>query len=170
VRKSVRNWMQRCARTALVLLLAQLLGCGTLLYRERVGQPRGKLDVVVVLLDSIGLVYFVAPGLVAFAVDFATGAIYLPRQAPPSLAEDDGRIQVRMLGESSRDPRAIEQAVHEATGVELAGHWDELQIWTQGTEPLAQRLLELDARAQGCAGLDPAAEPRAPAFRSCAPR
>ena len=168
----MRKRLQKCARTAFVLLLAQLLGCGTLLYRERVGQPRGKLDVVVVLLDSIGLVYFVAPGLVAFAVDFATGAIYLPRQAPPSLAGDDGRIQVRMLGESSRDPHAIEQAVRETTGIELAGHWHELHVLTQATEPepIAQRLLELDARAQSCAGLDPAAEPRALAFRSCAPR
>jgi hypothetical protein len=164
------RWMRRCAWVPVALLLAQQLGCGTLLYRERVGQPRGKLDVVVVLLDSIGLVYFVAPGLIAFAVDFATGAIYLPREAPPSLAGDDPRIQVRMLGEASRDPRAIEQAVREATGVELAGHWDGLQIMPVGREPLPQRLLELDARAQSCAGLDPAAEPRAPAFRSCAPR
>ena len=31
-----------------------------------------------VLLDGLGLLLFFIPGVVAFAVDFATGAIYLP--------------------------------------------------------------------------------------------
>jgi hypothetical protein len=56
--------------------------CGTLLYPERRGQPRGVIDSGVVLLDAIGLIFFVVPGLVAFAVDFSTGAIYFP--PPPN--------------------------------------------------------------------------------------
>ena len=39
---------------------------------------RGKIDPNAVVLDGIGLLFFVVPGLVAFAIDFATGAIYLP--------------------------------------------------------------------------------------------
>lgn len=60
------------------LLLTQLAGCGTLLYPERRGQPVGEIDPAVVLFDGIGLFFFVVPGLVAFAIDFATGAIFLP--------------------------------------------------------------------------------------------
>ncbi len=164
--------MRKCAGALLALGLALLLGCGTLLYRERVGQPRGKLDAFVVVLDSLALVYFVVPGLVAFAVDFATGAIYLPREAQPPLAGEPARMQVRMLGERSRDPRAIEAAVREVAGVDLAEHWHQVRIVGEGSEGegVWVRLLELDGCARGGVGLDPAAEPHALAFRSCARR
>ncbi len=52
--------------------------CGTLLYPERRGQDKGPLDAKVVIMNGIGVLLFVVPGLVAFIVDFATGAIYLP--------------------------------------------------------------------------------------------
>ena len=61
-----------------VALLFQLTGCGTLIYSERDGQPKGKIDPTVAILDGIGLLFFVIPGLVAFAIDFHTNAIYLP--------------------------------------------------------------------------------------------
>lgn len=70
-------------RQFLSLLLAAVIlttaSCGTLFHPERVGQPRGgKLDLSIVLLDGLGLLLFFVPGVVAFVVDFATGAIYLP--------------------------------------------------------------------------------------------
>ncbi len=65
--------------------LTATTGCGLILYPERRGQPRGRLDWGVVLLDGLGLLLFLVPGLIAFAVDFATGTIYLP-------PEYDGRI------------------------------------------------------------------------------
>jgi len=52
--------------------------CGTILYPERRGQAAGRLDAGVAVLDGIGLLLFIVPGVIAFAVDFATGAIYLP--------------------------------------------------------------------------------------------
>ena len=55
-----------------------LTGCGTVLHPERRGQPAGALDWKVVALDALGLVLFFIPGVIAFAVDFHTGAIYLP--------------------------------------------------------------------------------------------
>ncbi len=56
-----------------------LQSCGALIHPERVGQPRtGRLDPSVVLLDGLGLLLFLVPGLIAFIVDFATGAIYMP--------------------------------------------------------------------------------------------
>ena len=55
-----------------------LTGCGTLLHPERHGQPAGSLDWKIVALDALGLVLFFIPGVIAFVVDFYTGAIYLP--------------------------------------------------------------------------------------------
>jgi hypothetical protein len=117
-----------------------VLGCGTILYPERSGQPVGKLDIWVVLLDSIGLVYFVVPGLVAFAVDFTTGAIYLP----PGVTAP-GELALR-----GRDPRELEAAVREATGIELGGHWEHVVVLRdceRGGSPELQ-VAELDAAAR----------------------
>lgn len=61
-----------------VSLLTQLTACGSLLYPDRRGQIEGKIDPVVAALNTIGILFYVLPGLIAFAVDFATGAIYLP--------------------------------------------------------------------------------------------
>lgn len=69
-----REWIQFASASMLVAAS----GCGTILYPERRGQPHGRLDWGVVLLDGLGLIFFFVPGIVAFAVDFATGAIYLP--------------------------------------------------------------------------------------------
>ncbi len=80
-------------------LLAQLSGCGTLFYPERRGQLKGQIDPAIAALNAVGILFFVVPGLIAFAIDFATGAIYLPdgryAVAPERLQEAlgaDGRI------------------------------------------------------------------------------
>lgn len=59
-------------------LLAQASGCGTLLHPERRGQLNGQIDPVIAALNGVGILFFVVPGLIAFAIDFTTGAIYLP--------------------------------------------------------------------------------------------
>jgi hypothetical protein len=61
-----------------LLVLIGTASCGTILYPERRGQAVGRIDVGVAVLDGIGLLFFLVPGVIAFAVDFATGAIYLP--------------------------------------------------------------------------------------------
>jgi hypothetical protein len=68
-----------------VLVSLQFISCGTILYPERRSQNPGKLDVGIVLLDGFWLLVGIIPGVIAFAVDFSTGAIYLPAssaQAP----------------------------------------------------------------------------------------
>ena len=61
-----------------VTLLVQVFGCGTIIYPERRGQKSGRIDPGIAILDGIGLLFFIIPGLVAYAIDFTTGAIYLP--------------------------------------------------------------------------------------------
>src|SRR5262245_23155437 len=54
-------------------------GCGTFIYSERCGQPHSnQIDWKIVALDGLGLLLFFVPGVIAFVVDFCTGAIYLP--------------------------------------------------------------------------------------------
>lgn len=73
-------------------------GCGTLAHSERCGRPHSnQIDWKIAALDGLGLILFFVPGVVAFVVDFSTGAIYLPLeeaypayggspQTPPSLS------------------------------------------------------------------------------------
>src|SRR5262245_36313092 len=57
-------------------------GCGTVFHSERVGQAHSRdLDWKIVGLNALGLIFFFVPGVVAFVVDFCTGAIYLPPES-----------------------------------------------------------------------------------------
>lgn len=54
-------------------------GCGSLMHTDRVGQPHSnQIDWKIAALNGLGMLFFFVPGVVAFAVDFYTGAIYLP--------------------------------------------------------------------------------------------
>src|SRR3984885_10280157 len=63
-----------------LVFTAQLMGCGTLMYPERKGQRGGSLDAGVAVLDGIGLLFGIIPGVIAFCVDFSNGTIYLPKR------------------------------------------------------------------------------------------
>lgn len=117
-------------------LLTQLSACGTLFYPERRGQISGKIDSAVVVMDAVGLLIFIIPGLIAFAVDFATGAIYLPDSsysvAPQTLREaigadgelDTARLEAILLRETGRQlPLAAAQLIQPAGGsLQLASY------------------------------------------------
>jgi hypothetical protein len=56
-----------------------LSACGTLLHPERVGRPHSRdIDWKIAAMDGLGLLLFFVPGVIAFVVDFSTGAIYFP--------------------------------------------------------------------------------------------
>lgn len=108
-------------------LLTQLTACGTLFYPDRRGQIEGKVDPVIVALDAIGILFYVIPGLIAFGVDFATGAIYYPggttAQVDPAKLKpavnadgsiDNSKLQAILESELGQrlplnDPRLIQQ-------------------------------------------------------------
>lgn len=102
-----------------------LAGCGTILHSERVHQPHSRdIDWGMAALDGLGLALFFVPGVVAFAVDFYTGAIYLPyeaygsaeqppteavaRRLPPPPERDYPPQKIAMLHEGGRTFRSIE--------------------------------------------------------------
>src|SRR5690554_15030 len=78
---------------AAVLIFAtlHLSACGTILYPERKGQVSGQIDAGVAALNGIGLLFFLVPGVIAFAVDFSNGTIYLPGTAAVD-GDDDVRV------------------------------------------------------------------------------
>lgn len=65
------------------------MGCGTILHPERKGQPAGRIDWSIVALDGLGLLIFFVPGVIAFAVDFNNGTIYLPSSSTTSARRRD---------------------------------------------------------------------------------
>ncbi len=75
------------ALVLVVVLLVAASGCGTILYPERRGQRDGKIDAGVAVLDGICLLIFIVPGVIAYIVDFSTGAIYLPPDEPAVVNE-----------------------------------------------------------------------------------
>jgi hypothetical protein len=80
------RWFNRkvTRRIALVLAVAVAIesaSCGTVIHPERIGRSHsGALDPSIVVLDGLGVLVFLIPGVVAFIVDFSTGAIWLPDQ------------------------------------------------------------------------------------------
>ena len=110
-----------CGTTAI------LSGCGTVLYPDRAYQKRrGNLDPAVVILDGIGLFFFIIPGLVAFAVDFTTGAIYFPDNHTPGDRErtifDQYNTEVRL------DRGQIERIVAMKTGKRINLNDDRMRV------------------------------------------
>ena len=75
----MRNRMKRSLGISLTLALAvNMSSCGLILHPERKGQKSGDIDATVAILDGVGLLFFLIPGVVAFIVDFHHGTIYLP--------------------------------------------------------------------------------------------
>jgi hypothetical protein len=115
IRRAIRPW-GRIAGRLTVGAAVLLASCGTVLYPERRGQPAGRLDVGVVVLDGLGLLVFLVPGVIAFAVDFATGAIYLPPECAlpgPGTGAELRKVQVDPAGLTAE---RVEAVVREQTG------------------------------------------------------
>ena len=120
--KWTKNGVLTVAMAGILLLDTS---CGTLMYPERKGQISGRIDPGIAVLDGIGLLFFVVPGVIAFAVDFSNGTIYLP---PGESSMQNGRydsadrVVVRVDGRELTRPY-IERLVREHTGkaIDLSG-------------------------------------------------
>ena len=100
-----------------VVLMIQLVGCGTILYPERKGQKAGRIDMGVAILDGIGLLFFLIPGVIAFAVDFNNGTIYLPGTAR-------GSLDIKNIKQVKFDPKhssvaSVEKMIKDQTGYSI---------------------------------------------------
>jgi hypothetical protein len=114
------------ARFIVIALVAvQAAGCGLILYPDREGQAKsGRIDPTVAILDGVGCLFFLIPGLIAFAVDFHEGTIYLP---PGQTAGSDWRTVALPAGAISAE--TIEQAIQAQTGTQVSLADPQLQAW-----------------------------------------
>jgi hypothetical protein len=91
------------------VMVLELTACGTVFYPERKGTKSGSIDPIVAVADAIGLLFFFIPGVIAFAVDFTNGTIYLPHGRHSSLTPDE-------LKSVSPDGKVDKQALSELVG------------------------------------------------------
>lgn len=117
------------------LLIFELSGCGSIIYPERRGQLSGPIDPTVVIMDGIGLLFWVVPGVIAFAVDFATGAIYTSSRrysvAPEALKgtiKENGQI----------DTVQLQEIIKQQTGQNIPFNHPGLQLQKSSPELLSQ--------------------------------
>ncbi|MBF9000349.1 MULTISPECIES: hypothetical protein [Vibrio] len=91
-------------------LCFNLVACGTIIHPERKGQVDGRIDVGIAVLDAIGLLFFFIPGVVAFAVDFSNGTIYLPGGHTSTLTPQE---MDKVVKDGKVDKDALEQVLRE---------------------------------------------------------
>ncbi len=108
------------------VLIFQLVGCGTILYPERRGQKAGHVDVGVALLDGLGLLLFLIPGVIAFAVDFSNGTIYLPGTSRSSL--DLNNIKQVKFDPKHSSLASIERTIKRETGYDVKLYQNNMKI------------------------------------------
>ncbi len=109
------------------IFTVQLMGCGTLMYPERRGQRGGSIDAGVAVLDGIGLLFGIIPGVIAFAVDFSNGTIYLPERTRI------GSLDLKNIKEVKFDPKhtslaSIERIIKDKTGCEVRFEQDNVKL------------------------------------------
>jgi len=114
----------------------QLSGCGTVLKPERKGQSAGQLDANIVALNAVGLLFFLVPGVIAFAVDFNNGTIYLPGGSASNGLDKNNLVKIE--GEVTNEK--IQQAIFEHTGNKVDLNDDGVQTIANSTENINDQL------------------------------
>ncbi|PHN47509.1 hypothetical protein [Pseudomonas amygdali] len=95
-------------------LLTQISACGSIFYPDRRGQIDGKVDPAIAALDAFALLFYIVPGVIAFAVDFATGAIYY---APGEI--DPQKLQKAIKADGSVDNTKLQAIIETELGRSL---------------------------------------------------
>ncbi|MDD0973263.1 polyribonucleotide nucleotidyltransferase [Pseudomonas fontis] len=124
-------------------LLTQLTACGTLFYPDRRGQIEGRVDPVIVALNAVGILFYVIPGLIAFGIDFATGAIYLPggttaQVTPEKLNQAigaDGKVDNQRLQAILQDELGQRLPLNDPRLIQHSGSVEQLALY--GLTPAA---------------------------------
>lgn len=96
------------ARGLAALAIAAGSGCATILYPERKGNTHGRIDVGPLILDILWFIPGIIPGVIAIAVDFATGAIYVTSRGDATIDEPTADGHARSCGSPDVDPIELE--------------------------------------------------------------
>ena len=139
---------RRVVDAALILALLVQTGCGPIMYPERRGQKGGRVDTGVAVLDGIGLLFFILPGVIAFAVDFGNGTIYLPAAGRKKRHSSRADLKTIRFDARRGGPRDVERLIRESTGIAVALDQRGLRkIELDSVDELPARFAAMDALA-----------------------
>lgn len=127
----------------LLILFVQISACGYILYPERRGQTGGRIDPGIAVLDGVALLLFVVPGVIAFAVDFSTGCIYLPGTEH---ADNPGSPAVRTVyvDPVEINEKTIKEIIARETGITETIDLNTLTVYDlHGSRELPERFAEI---------------------------
>jgi hypothetical protein len=138
----------RVVRTLVIAgLIFQLLACGYIMYPERRGQkPVGRVDPAIAVLDALGLLVFIVPGVIAFAVDITNGTLYFPAgQKHSSVSTETDRITKIQVNPNELSETFIREMVEKQTGLSLGPDLSNVEIYElDRSENIEARLVELE--------------------------
>ena len=140
------TWMTRLACVFLIGSLGLQTACGTLFYPERRGQERGKIDPTVAILNGLGLLLFLVPGIIAFAVDFHTGAIYLPPDDEWSAGDGDRGTRVVHMDPDQITPESLAAVIEQHTGKQVTLTEQDIEVMRLGQGDLSKHLGAVQTR------------------------
>ena len=130
-----------------VVLIFQLLACGYFMYPERRGQkPVGRIDPAIAVLDALGLLLFIIPGVIAFAVDITNGTLYFPAgRQHSSVSIETGHIRMVRINPSELNETMIREMVEKQTGLPLGPDLKNVEVYElDRSENIEARLIELE--------------------------
>jgi hypothetical protein len=110
-------------------LVLETASCGFFMYPERRNQAKGEVDVGVAALDAIGLVFFIVPGLIAFAVDFSANTIYLPSGQKKAALPSEEKFYAVRVSRDEMKKSGIEAIIKGHTGVEVDLYSKKMQTY-----------------------------------------
>lgn len=88
--------MMKSRVCAAVLALALLPSCARIMHPERVGNSNGEIDIGPLVVDCLLFIPGIVPGVIALAVDFGTGAIFInSRSSEIPRVERSGALALR---------------------------------------------------------------------------
>lgn len=119
-------------------LVLQTTACGTIIHPERKGQSGGQLDPAIVALNAIGLLFYFIPGIVAFAVDFSNGTIYLPG-GTAQLTEE--QIEQITRADGQVDEEALEQLLRDDMNMDVDLQAENVQVRSLDSVEQVQALM-----------------------------
>jgi hypothetical protein len=126
-----------------IALLMQLSACGYFLHPERRGHTGGRIDAGIAVLDGVGLLFFLIPGIIAFAVDFSSGCIYLPGGAF-SANPDNDEIKRVQVNPAELNGQTINKIIVRETGVSAGFDLNRANVYAlNGSGDIPGRLAEM---------------------------
>jgi len=123
-------------------LVTQISSCGYVFHPDRRGQTNSdKIDWAIVGLDAIGLVFFIVPGVIAYAVDIYSGTIYLKKNvfgySATSIEGDWSNAEIIKVDPKKISDASVVQAIKQRTGITVNYDDPKLKVYTSDGRKLA---------------------------------